>query len=400
MFVIERLIDLAAEDLGLDRIEIRRKNLAPVDAMPFANGLGLTYDDCDFAEAMDAVLVQSGWDGFAARRAEARARGRLRGIGFANYVEIAAGALRERSDIAVLGGEGVVEVVIGTLASGQSHETTFAQLVTSWLGVPGKDVRLVTGDTDRVQVGGGSHAGRSMRLAAVVMGAATAAIIEKGRRVAAHLLDGPVEEVSFADGVFALRGSNRTLGLFEVARAAEAGDGLPADLGGGLAATSDQTAPDGGYPYGAQVCEVEVDPDTGAVAIIRYAAFDDVGRAINPMVVHGQTHGGIVQGVGQALMEHCRYDLETGQLLAGSFMDYAMPRADMLPSFDTEIGERPAPGNPLGVRPGGEGGTTPALAVVINAIVDALSEFGVRHLEMPATPERVWQAIHGRRSGL
>jgi aerobic carbon-monoxide dehydrogenase large subunit len=391
MFVIERLIDLAARDYGFDRVALRRRNLIAPREMPFTNPLGLTYDNGDYEKAMDAALARGEWKSFPERRRAARRRGLRRGIGIANYIEIASGYLRERAEITVLPG-GLIEVVIGTLASGQGHETSFAQLVTEWLGVALEQVRLITGDTDRVEVGGGSHAGRSMRMAAIVIAQATDDIIAKGSQIAGHLLKAGNQEVAFAGGRFSVDGGERSVSLFEVAAAAQAGDAVPDNLRGALAAECDETIREGAFPYGCHVCEVEVDPETGAVEIVRYAAVDDVGRAVNPLIVHGQTHGAIVQGVGQALLEACVFD-DTGQPLAGSFMDYAMPRADFVPAFQTQISEVPSPTNRLGIRAGGEGGTTPALAVVINAIVDALAEYGVRHIEMPATPERVWRAI-------
>ena len=315
-----------------------------------------------------------------------------RGIGVANYVEITSGAPRERTEITVLP-EGRVELVMGTMASGQGHETSFAQLVTEWLGVPFEAIDHVAHDTDRVAAGGGSHSGRSMKLAATIIGQATDDIIARGRKIAGHLLEAGEADIEFAQGRFRIAGTDRELGLFEIAQAAAALSDLPADLQGPLATVSDQTLPVASFPYGTQVCEVEVDAETGLVEIVGYAAVDDVGRAINPMIVHGQTHGGLAQGVGQALLESSHYNPVSGQLLAASFMDYAMPRADTFPMLQTALSEVPAPTNRLGVSSGGEGGYTPALAAVINAIVDALSELGVRHIEMPATPERVWRAI-------
>jgi aerobic carbon-monoxide dehydrogenase large subunit len=392
MFVIERLIDLAADRLGLDPVALRRRNLVPVEAQPYRNPLGIAYDSGNYRGAMEMALGLADWDGCPARRAEAKARGRLRGIGIANYVEITTGAPRERAEIAV-SPEGRVELVMGTMSSGQGHETSFAQLVAEWLGVPFAAIDYVAHDTARVRAGGGSHSGRSMKLAVPVIGRATDEIIDKGRRIAAHLFEANVADIEFGAGRFRVAGTDREIGIFEVAAAAVRRTGLPPELQGPLAAVSDQTLPVASFPYGTQVCEVEVDPETGAVAIVGYAAVDDVGRAVNPMILHGQTHGGIAQGAGQALFEDCRYDPQTGQLLAASFMDYAMPRADTLPLLATALSEVPAPTNRLGVRSGGEGGTTPALAVVINAIVDALGELGVRHIELPATPERVWRAI-------
>ena len=397
MFVVERLIDIAARNSGLDRIELRRHNLIPESAMPYRNPMGMVYDSGAYHTVMERTLALADWDGFPARRAEAAARGRCRGIGLANYVDTATGVPRERAEVTVLP-EGTVEVVIGTVSQGQGHETSFAQLIVEWLGVPLDSVQLVTGDTARVSVGGGSHSGRALRLGSVVMLHASRLIIDKAQRIASHVLEVSPADLVFGDGRFTVAGTDRSLGLFEIARVALERSDLPEDLRGKLDAVSDETMPDASFPYGCHVCEVEIDPDTGVTRIERYTAVDDVGRAVNPMIVHGQVHGGIVQGVGQAMGEQCVYDPDSGQLLSGSFMDYTMPRADTLPFFTTELSEVPSTTHPLGIRPAGEGGTTPALGVVINAIVDALAPFGVTHIEMPATPERVWRAIHSARS--
>jgi len=393
IFVMERLVDLAAQQCGFDPVDLRRRNMIPPEAQPYSNPLGLTYDNGRYAEAMDIALRLADRPGFAARRAEAKKRGKLRGFGVSNYIEITSGAPRERTEITVLP-EGKVELLMGTMSSGQGHETSFAQLVTEWLGVPFESIGYVAHDTARVKGGGGSHSGRSMKMATIVIGIATDEIVEKGRKIASHLLEAGEIDIEFSRGRFRVAGTDREIGIFEVAAAAATRKDLPRELQGPLAATSDETIPLASYPYGTQICEVEVDPETGMVDLVRFAAVDDVGRAVNPLILHGQTHGGIAQGVGQALWEDAHYDPKSAQLLAATFMDYAMPRADTLPSFATELSEVPAPSNRLGVRSGGEGGTTPALAVVINAIVDALSEYGVRHIEMPATSERVWRAMH------
>jgi carbon-monoxide dehydrogenase large subunit len=393
MFVMERLIDLAARQCGFDRLELRRRNLVPESAMPYRNPFGMVYDSGAYHRVMENVLALGDWAGFPARRAEARARGKYRGIGVSNYVDTATGTPRERAEVTVLP-EGIVEVVVGTVSNGQGHETSFAQLIGEWLGVPIDCVRLVTGDTDRVSVGGGSHSGRALRLASIVMLNASRDIIAKGAQIASHILEAAAADLEFADGRFRVKGTDRGLGIFEVAVAALRRNDLPDGLFGPLAAESDETVNVASFPYGCHVCEVEVDPETGVVEIVKYSAVDDVGRAVNPMIVHGQIHGGITHGVGQAMSEYCVYDRQTGQLLSGSLLDYALPRADKLPFFTTELSEIPATTHPLGIRPAGEGGTTPALGVIINAVVDALSELGVTHIEMPATPERVWRAIH------
>ncbi|MGH8703668.1 MAG: xanthine dehydrogenase family protein molybdopterin-binding subunit [Burkholderiales bacterium] len=397
IFVMERLIDLAAREHGFDRVELRRRNLLTAVELPCANPFGLVYDNGNYPEAMEKALRLGDWAGFSARRAEARRRGRCRGIGVANYVDTATGVPRERADVTVHA-DGHVDVVIGIVSNGQSHETTFAQLVTEWLGVPLDRVRVIAGDTDIVKVGGGAHSGRGMRMGSVVIWKSVQQVLARGTRVAARLLEADPSVIRFEHGGFRVEGSGRSAGLFEVAAAAMQLADLPADLRGPLAAFSDETFNDASFPYGCHVCEVEVDPELGTVEIVRYSAVDDVGRAVNPMVVHGQIHGGIAQGVGQALMEQCYYDPGTGQPLTGSFMDYSMPRADNFPFFAAEISEVPCTTHPLGMRPAGEGGTTPALGVVMNAIVDALADYGVKHIEMPATPERIWRAIREARS--
>ncbi|MCC7082743.1 MAG: xanthine dehydrogenase family protein molybdopterin-binding subunit [Burkholderiales bacterium] len=392
MYVMERLIDLAARERGFDRLELRRRNLLSQAELPYTNPFGMVYDSGDYHSVMAKALELGDWAGFPARREQARRHGMVRGIGVANYVDTATGVPRERAEITVHP-HGRVSVVVGTVSNGQGHETSFAQLVTEWLGVPLEQVDIIAGDTDIVKVGGGTHSGRGMRLISIVVFNASRQILDKGKRIAARLLESDPSQVTFAAGCFTVAGASRAVGLFEVAAAAERLADLPEDLRGPLAAYSDETVKEASFPYGAHVCEVEIDPRLGSVAVVRYAAVDDAGRAVNPMIVHGQTHGGIVQGVGQALYEHCYYDPQSGQLLAGSFMDYAMPRADQFPFFATHISEVPSTTHPLGLRPAGEGGTTAALAAVVNAIVDALAEFGVRHVEMPCTSERVWRAI-------
>jgi len=392
IYVIERLIDKAAQEHGFDRIALRRRNLIPPSAFPYKNPQGITYDNGTYRAVMDRAMALGDWQGFKKRRAAAKKRKRLRGIGLCCYLETTGGYPRERADITVQP-RGKVDVVVGTLSSGQSHETTFAQCVAEWLGVPFDDVNVIESDTDIVKEGGGSHSARSMRMAGIVMGNASDAVIEKGRKIAAHMLETAEEDISFAAGRFTVKGTDRSVGIFDVAAAAADGKAIPEELSGPLAASSDETVKQLGFPYGAHVCEVEIDPQTGALELVRYTAVDDVGRAINPMVVHGQTHGGAAQGIGQALWELCVYDAQ-GQLLSASFMDYAMPRADLLPPFTTDISEVLTPTNRLGVRGAGEGGTTGALGAVVNAVVDALADFGVSHIEMPVTPEKIWRAIH------
>ncbi len=398
IYMIERLIDLAAAQHGFDRVELRRRNLIPPDAMPFTNGVGVTYDNGDYRAVMDRALRMADWDGFAARAAVSRSRGLRRGIAIANYIEVASGVPRERSEVTVRPG-GTIDLVVGTMSSGQGHETSFPQLVAEWLQVPMESVRFLANDTDFVSVGGGSVSGRSMRLVSITVSEAVEQILARGKAIAAHILQQPGDAaIAYADGVFAASGGG-SVSLWDVARAAEALDTLPPDLRGPLAGVSEIVNRVGGYPYGAHVCEVEADPETGHVQIVGWSGVDDVGRAVNPLILHGQAHGAITQGLGQALLEQVVHDAE-GQLLTGSFMDYALPRADTVPSMNVALSEIAASSHPHGIRPGGEGGTTPALGAVMNAIVHALSEFGVTHMEMPATPERVWRAIQAAKAGI
>ncbi|MGB5182322.1 MAG: xanthine dehydrogenase family protein molybdopterin-binding subunit, partial [Xanthobacteraceae bacterium] len=383
-YAIERLVDIAADELGdelgLDRIALRRKNLIRSDAMPYRNAVGMLYDSGRYAENMKWAMELADWKGFPARRREARRRSKLLGLGLANYVESSIGAPREQARIKVQP-EGRVDVIIGTQPSGQGHETSFAQVISDLLFVPSEAVRIILGDTDIVEVGGGSHSGRSMRHAATVFSIAAIALIGKGKEIAALLLGTAPENVSFNDGRFAARDTNRTFDFFELARelAREAAQlALPESLKDGLAVVTDNEMHDPVFPNGTAICEIEIDPDTGEMQITRYASVDDVGRCINPLIVHGQTHGAIAQGVGQAMSEQIYLDPDSGQPLTGSLMDYAMPRADTLPAFATEIAEVLSPTNPLGIKAGGEGGTTAAPAAVVSGILDALRPLGVR----------------------
>ena len=391
IYIIERLIDLAAMSCGFDRVELRRRNLIPADAMPFTNGVGATYDSGDYSAAMHRALDEADWQGFSARRAKAASQGRCRGIGIANYIEITSGVPRERAELKVRD-NGSVELAVGTMSSGQGHETSFPQLVSEWLGIDFERIHFVANDTDRISVGGGSHSGRSMRLISIAIAQAIETLVSKGMAIAAHLLQTTPDNLTFADGTFTASGGG-CADLGAVAQAARDLDTLPAKLRGPFVSTGDITNHAGGYPYGAHVCEVEVDPETGKVEVVSWTGVDDVGLAVNPLILHGQAHGAVAQGIGQALCEEVRIDPDNGQPLTGTFMDYAMPRSDTIPPINTVITEYPASSHPFGIRPGGEGGTTPALAALINAVVDALSEFGVNHIDMPATPERVWRAI-------
>jgi carbon-monoxide dehydrogenase large subunit len=390
-FALERLIDTAARELGFDRIDLRRRNFVPPAKMPYMNPVGAQYDSGTYEANLDLSMKIADWDGFAARRKESEARGRLRGLGLGHYVESSIGSPKERADISVHG-EGTVTVVIGTQPSGQGHETSFSQVVADRLGVPFSAVRIVIGDTDVVKAGGGSHSGRSMRHAGTVMSMASNDLIAKGKRIAAVLWNVPADTVMWEDHRFTLPGTNHALNVFDLAREA-AKASLPDDLADGLAVSRENEMHDPVFPNGCAICEVEVDPETGRVDLVRYTSIDDVGRCINPLIVHGQTHGGVAQGVGQAMWEQCVIDPDSGQPMIGTFMDYGMPRSDNIPSITSEIVEVLSPTNPLGIKAGGEGGTTPALSVVTNAVIDALWPLGVRDIKMPLTPITVWRAI-------
>jgi carbon-monoxide dehydrogenase large subunit len=392
VFAMERLLDIAAGRLGIDRVVLRERNILTRERLPHRTAMGLTYDSGDFLGNMKKALELADWQGFAARRAQAKARGQLAGIGLANYLESPVGIPHEQVEVSVLA-EGRVEVIAGTQSTGQGHETSFAQVVADQLGVVPNQIRLITGDTSRVRVGGGTHSDRSMRLGGTLLMQASAEIVEQGKRVLASLHAVAPEAVAFKGGWFQLSGKNERVHLFELARAIEDGAQLSEELRRPLKAEVSFSGRIPAFPTGAAVCELEVNPDTGEVQIVRYSSIDDAGQAINPLIVHGQVHGGIVQGVGQALCEQVVAEAGTGQILTGSFMDYAMPRADMFPNFDVEMVEDPTMGNPLRVKGGGESGITPATAATINALVDALSEYGVEHIDMPATPLRVWEQI-------
>jgi carbon-monoxide dehydrogenase large subunit len=384
VFVIERLIDIAAATLGFDRADLRRRNLILREELPFTNGVGVTYDSGDYVEAMDRALSDCDWANFDARRAEAATRGKCRGIAVANYIEVTSGFPKERAELKVLD-DGTIELVVGTMSSGQSHETTFCQALSEWLEVPFDCIRFVANDSDRVSVGGGSHSGRSMRLISIALRQAIDALLAKGTELAATMLQAAPQDIRYGGGAFT--SGRAAVDLWTLARGQV----------NGLEAAGEIFNQTGGFPYGSHACEVEVDPDTGRVAIVAWTGVDDVGLAINPLVLHGQAHGSVTQGIGQALCEAVTYEPQTAQLLSASFMDYALPRADTLPSFTTRIMEVPASSHPMGIRPGGEGGTTPALGLVVNAIVHALRDYGVTDVGMPATPERVWQAIQRAR---
>jgi aerobic carbon-monoxide dehydrogenase large subunit len=391
-YVIERLIDDAARELGLDRVDLRRRNLVPASAMPYRNPLGVIYDCGDFAKNLDDALELADVAGFASRREVSKARGRLRGLGVANAIERAAGAQPEFAEIR-FAPSGTATVLMGSKNQGQGHETTFKQILHERLGLDPREVRYVDGDTDRVGWGMGTMGSRSTVIGGTALWMAADKIVAKGKKIAARMLEASEADIVFADAHFAVAGTDRGVTLKEVVRAAFQPPRLPPGVEPGLYETGTFVPTQDTWPNGTHVCEVEVDPETGEVTLDRYALVDDVGTVINPLTLKGQMHGGIAQGVGQALMEQVVYDGDSGQLLTATFMDYAMPRADTF--CDIVIGSNPVPTklNPLGAKGAGEAGTVGALPVVITAVLDALAPLGVRELEMPATSARVWAAI-------
>jgi len=393
-YVIERLVDLAADEIGIDPAELRRRNLIPSDAMPFKTGLTFTYDCGEFEKVLDEGIQRADVSGFAKRRAESHKRGKLRGLGISYSIE-RAGTLGFEGAEVRFDRSGAVTLFSGSVTQGQGHETVFKQLVCDSLGIHPDQAEYVQGDTDKVFFGQGTGGSRSATLAGSAFHGAVEKITAKAKTLAAHLLGVTVADINFAEGIFSSPKTNRTLTMREVARAAADPAKLPSNMEGGLAATSVYRADVENYPNGCHVCEVEIDRETGAVEIARYTVVDDVGTVLNSMLLHGQIHGGVAQGIGQILMENIARDA-SGQPVTGSFMDYAMPRASDFGDIDVESHPVPTKTNPIGVKGAGEAGCVGALPAVANALVDALSEFGVRHIEMPATPERVWRAMNGR----
>jgi len=393
-YVIERLVDLAAAQTGIDPIELRRRNLIPAEAMPFKTGLTFTYDCGEFEQVLDEGLRRADVATFHKRRTQSEKRGKLRGLGISYSIERAGTLGFEGAEIR-FDRSGALTLFSGSVTQGQGHETVFKQLVCDRLGVHPDQAEYVQGDTDKVFFGQGTGGSRSATLAGSAFHGAIAKIIEKGTKLAAHLLSVEAADIKFADGIFSSPKTNRTLTMQEVARAAANPDKLPEGMEGGLTATSVYKADVENYPNGCHVCEVEIDRETGEVEIARYTVVDDVGTVLNPMLLHGQIHGGVVQGVGQILMEDVRRDA-SGQPLTGSFMDYAMPRASDVGDIAVDSHPVPTRTNPIGVKGAGEAGCVGALPAIANALVDALSAFGVRHIEMPATPERIWRAIHSK----
>jgi len=391
IFAIERLLDKAAREMGLDRVEIRRRNFIQPEAMPYPTQTHFIYDSGEFEPVLEKTIQLADWNGFEGRRSSALKSGKYRGIGLAYYIDDT-GNFNERMDLR-FDPSGGLTIVAGTCAMGMGHETTYAQMVSEWLSVEFSGIRFVQGDTAQVPFGRGTYASRSMTVGGSALRVASDRLIDKGKLFAAHLLEADAADIEFQDGEFLIAGTDRKLPLTEVAIASFRPMGIPGDLGLGLEASGNFGVTQASFPNGCHICELEIEPDDGSLVIVNYVVVDDVGRVINPMLVEGQIHGGIAQGVGEALFEGMGYDPATGQLLTGSFMDYCMPRADDFSSFKLDFHEVLCKTNPIGVKGAGEGGTVGATPAVINAILDALSPLEVADISMPATPCKIWQAI-------
>jgi aerobic carbon-monoxide dehydrogenase large subunit len=395
-YVIETMVDRAAQKLGIDPVELRRRNTIPASAMPYKTGLVYHYDSGDFAKNLDDALGLADYAGFARRREDAGRRGKLLGIGVSNTIEASSGGMIEHAQLRFDPG-GTLTLLMGTHDHGQGHATTFKQVLSDKLGLDPDVIRFKNGDTDQITIGTGTFGSRSAVCGGSAVVLAVDKIIAKGKRIAAHLLETAENDLVFADGKFTVAGTDRAIALQDVARNAYAAGKLPRSIEPGL---DESGTYDGGpptFPNGCHVCEVEIDEATGAVAVVRYVAVDEVGRAINPLLLEGQVHGGIAQGVGQALMEDVTYDPDSGQVMAGSFMDYAMPRARDLCAITMETNEVPTKTNPLGVKGAGEAGTVGALPAVMSAINNALAQRGAPYVQMPATAEKVWRALRAAR---
>ncbi|MFB3087260.1 MAG: xanthine dehydrogenase family protein molybdopterin-binding subunit, partial [Acidiferrobacterales bacterium] len=402
-FVVERLVEKAARELGIDPPKIRRRNFIPPDAFPYQTPVVVQYDSGNYAPILDEALKMADYAGFAKRRQDAKGRGKLRGIGLSTYIEVCglapsnvAGIIGARAGLfeaaeVRMHPSGSVTVFTGSHSHGQGHETAFAQIVADKLGVPIENVDVVHGDTDRVPFGMGTYGSRSLAVGGSAIAKAIDKIVEKAKKIAAHTLEAAEADIQFDAGTFKVAGTDKSVGIGDIALSAYVPHNYPLDkLEPGLDESAFYDPANFTFPAGCHICEVEVDPETGVIQIVNWTAVDDFGKVVNPMIVEGQVHGGIAHGVGQALLEQCVYDEETGQLLTGSFTDYCMPRADNFPDFQVGLQETPCPHNPLGVKGCGEAGAIAAPAALINAVTDAL---GVDHIDMPATSEKVWRAI-------
>jgi carbon-monoxide dehydrogenase large subunit len=395
-YYMERLVDTAAREMGIDRVELRRRNHITADMMPYSAPSTMVYDSGDFPTILDEALIAADWDGYPARKAQSAANGKVRGRGIGHYLEVTAPAGAEMGGVR-FEADGTVTIITGTLDYGQGHAAPFAQVLTDQLGIPFQRIRLVQGDSDQLIAGGGTGGSRSIMQSGNAIVAASEKVIAQGTEIAAHVLEAAQADIEFAAGRFTIAGTDRSIGIMDLADRVRAGitlaDGSNATLDAQLVFEGVPSA----FPNGCHIAEVEIDPETGETAVVRYNTVNDFGVLVNPMLVEGQAHGGIVQGIGQALTESVVYD-ESGQHLSGSFMDYALPRADHTCAFTFQSHPVPARTNGLGVKGCGEAGCAGSLPAVMNAVADALASLGVTHIDMPATPQKVWQAIQGARS--
>ena len=391
-YYTERLIDLAASEMGIDRIALRRRNHIKASEIPYAAASGMNYDSGDFTGVLDDAVKLADWNGFRARKRESRKRGKLRGLGIGSYLEVTAPPNKEMGGIR-FEPDGSVTLITGTLDYGQGHAAPFAQVLSERLGIPFDRIRLIQGDSDELIFGGGTGGSRSITASGTAIVEASDEVIARGRKIAGFVLEAAETDIEFTAGRFVIAGTDRSIGILDLAKQIRDGLELPEDLPHSLDVK--QTTKDvipSAFPNGCHVAEVEIDPETGTIDVVKYAAVNDFGTIINPLLVEGQMHGGVVQGIGQALMERTVYDAD-GQLLSGSYMDYALPRASDVPFFTTASHPVPAKTNPLGTKGCGEAGCAGALTSVMNAVADAVAEYGIRHIDMPLTPDRVWHAI-------
>jgi aerobic carbon-monoxide dehydrogenase large subunit len=397
VYIMERLVDQAAREMHIDPAELRKRNLIRPEAFPFATRTGWVYDSGNYAAALAKCQILADWDGYAARHAASQAAGRCRGRGISYYVDNT-GVFNERMEVR-FDPSGELTILAGTLSHGQGHETSYAQMVADWLGVPEDKIHLKQADTDEIAIGRGTYASRSMMIGGSALRAAADEVIRRGKRFAAHFMEADAADIAFADGAFTISGTDRSMPIGQVAQMSFIPVGLPAELGVGLQGAGAFNSDLPSFPNGCHICEVEIDPETGAVELDRYTVVDDCGTVINPLLARGQIRGGVAQGAGQALLEDVVYDRESGQLLSGTLLDYAIPRADALPAIDIDFSPVPSPTNPLGAKGVGEGGTVASTPTVMNAILDALMPLGVGDVPMPATAEHIWRAIRIHRSG-
>ncbi len=397
VYIMERLVDRAAREMRIDPAELRKKNLIRPEAYPYETRTGWIYDTGNYAAAMAKCQALADWDGYAPRRARSEAAGKYRGRSITYYVDNT-GVFNERMELR-FNPSGEITIIAGTLSHGQGHETSYAQMVADWLGVPDDKIHLLQADTDEVAIGRGTYASRSMMIGGSALRAAADEVIERGKRFAAHFMEADAADIAFADGAFTIAGTDRSMPIEQVAQMSFIPVGLPSELGVGLQGAGGFSSDMPSFPNGCHICEVEIDPDTGAVELDRYTVVDDCGTVINPLLARGQIMGGVAQGAGQALYEDVVYDRDSGQLLTGSLMDYGVPRADTLPRLTVDFSPVPSTTNPLGAKGVGEGGTVASTPTVMNAILDALAPLGVTDVPMPATPERIWRAMRERARG-